>query len=280
MRFARERRKPAWTYTTRGVLWGLQTGSPDFLVGEDRILDAKTVSFFCLDRRTGVPRWEGFVPGEGWWSGIEAVAGGVVLFHGFARPDMPLHRGVTAVDLASGSVVWTRPAVRFLGLEADAVLVAPQGGEGGEVERLGLETGTALEGRESARPSPGISRNHDLMIGLPRPLAETEIEDSGLLAAVGRAIPQKAIRESILLVRGEEYCALAYCEPRLRGRAGEPGFRSSLVVLGGPRWGEIYSAAMHTEAGAITPEPFFCQEGILYFVQNRSTLVAVPLRVS
>ncbi len=262
MRFARDRRTPAWTYSTRGVLWRLQTESPDFLVGEERDLDAKKVSFFCLDRASGVPRWEGFVPEKGWWSGIEAVAGGLVLLHGFASPDMPLHGGLTAVDLASGSIVWDRPDVRFLRVEPGAVIVAKQGCVEGAVERLALEGG----------------RGEGLAVELPRPFAESEIAHPRLLAAVRKALPGGA--GSVVLMQDDDACVLSFFEARAGEGTGEERYRSSLVVLSGPEWKEIYSAVIQKSAATAGGEPFFCQKGVLYFVQERSTLVAVPLRIA
>ncbi len=273
MRFAAVRRRPAWTYSARGVLWRLQTGSPEFLVGEDRLPDARMVSYFCLDRRTGIPRWEGFVPAEGWWSGIEAVGAGVVLLHGFASPDLPLHSGLTAVDLASGSVVWASPAVRFLRMESHAVLVARDGPGGGVVEQLELETGAMLEEGVSVRSSAGGSG--DLPMELPRPLADVEVADPGLLAGLRRSVPEAALRDSVFLACGDGFCVVSFFEPVSRGSGS--AFRSTLVVLGGPRWEEVFSDVVQSGAAAVTPEPFFCQNGVLYFVRERSTLVAVPL---
>jgi hypothetical protein len=279
MQFATDRRRPAWTYSTRGVLWHLQTGSPEFLVGEDRILDAKEVSFFCLDRKTGVPRWEGLIPDDRWWSGIEAVAGGLVLLHGFASPDMPLHRGLTAVDLGSGAVVWSRPAVRFLRVEGDAIVVVKDGWEGGSVGRLEIGTGATLGEAERLRPPVGVAGRRDPQTRLPQPFVETAIEDAVLLAAIRSVIPETVRPESIVGVRWDDHYVLSYCEP-CSDRAGEEsGFRSSLVVLGGVRWAPLFLDVLQEAVAAIAAEPFFCQEGILYFVKERSTLVAVPLRV-
>lgn len=207
---------------------------------------------------------------------MEAVVSGVVLFHGFASPDLPLHSGLTAVNLVSGSVVWTRPAVRFLRVEAGAVLIVREGPGGGVAERLELETGAVLEEGMSVGRSAGVT--DDLPMELPRPLVEAEVADPGLLAALRRAVPEAAWRGSVLLGYGGGSCVVSFCEPLSPGSGGEVAFRSTLVVLGGPRWEEVFSDVIQPAAVAVTPEPFFCQNGVLYFVRERSTLVAVPLR--
>jgi Domain of unknown function (DUF4905) len=272
MQLGTDRCRPAWTYTTRGVLWHLQTGSPDYLVGEERRLDTKEVSYFCLDRDTGVPRWEGLVPGDRWWSGIEAVAGSVVLFHGFASPDMPLHRGVVAVSLASGVVVWNRPASRFLRVEGDTVVVLSEGPLAGSIGRVGLATGAAVEEWESSSVAAGGGSD----AGLPGPYAEAAVDDPRLLVALRSVIPGTARKDSITAVQGEGYFVLAFCEPEAGAK--EALFRSSLVVLGGEGWERLFSAVMQRAGRTAVTEPFFCQKGVLYFVKERSTLVAVPLR--
>jgi hypothetical protein len=271
MKFVKDRCRPAWTYSSRGVLWHLQTGSPRFLVGEDRVLETKDVSYFCLDRQTGTPRWERFVPPGGWWSGIETVVGEIVVLHGFASPDMPFHRGLTAVHLASGSVVWSQPSHRLLRVESGVLVVVKDGPEGAIVERLAVDTETVPGGAGPASEPSAI---------LPRIFVETEIEEAGLLAAIRAAIPESVSPSSVFIARSGEHCVLAYGEQLARDREDKPAVRLSVVVLGGPRRSRLFSDVMSETAGAMTPEPFFLQQQILYFVKERSTLVAVPLRSS
>jgi hypothetical protein len=260
------RRAPAWTYAARGVLWRLEVGAPGFLVGEDRSLEVKEVSYFCLDRATGLPRWEGLVPIDRWWSGIEAVTGSVVLFHGYASPDMPLHRGITALDLASGSVRWQLPQARFLQVEGGAVVAAMGAGE---IVRLNVETGAALgEGADSGLPSRRAPEAR-----WPEPL----VEDPRLDPSIRGTVPETALRESMLGVRGDTYCVLAYSERASSGTAEELLLRTTLVLFGGPPWTPLYTEIVQEAARTVIPEPFFCQDGMLYFVKNLSMLVAVSL---
>jgi hypothetical protein len=170
-------------------------------------------------------------------------------------------------------VVWSRPAVRFLRVEGNAIVVMKDGG--GVVERLGW--GTGATGEEADRPSAGVAGIHNP--DMPQPVVEAAIEDSALLAAIRSAVPATAVRESILGVRWDDHYVVTYCEPCAEGAGEEAGFRSSLLVLGGAQWARLFSDVMQAAACAIAPEPFFCQEGMLYFVKERSTLVAVPLRV-
>lgn len=223
MHHTADRRAPVWTYAARGVLWRVEAGAPEFLVGEDRLLEAKEVSYFCLDRATGRPRWEGLVPAGGWWSGIEAVTGSVVLFHGYASPDMPLHRGLSAVECDSGKIRWSHPQARFLHLEGNAAVAMM---EGGGVDRLDVETGRVIE--ERAREAPGHAPTL-----LPEPFVEERV-DPGLRAAIRAVVPETALPESLLGVRGEDHCILAYSERDPGGRAEEQFFRTSLAVLTGP----------------------------------------------
>jgi hypothetical protein len=255
------------------VLWQLHTGSLDFLVGEDRNLETREVSFFCVDRKTGFVRWEGLTPVDRWWSGIEAVAGGTVLFHGFASPDMPLHRGLTAVDLASGARRWSLAGVRYLRMEGNAVVVVNEGREGEVVGWLDMETGEALEGPARDRPVAGGFPE----TRLPQPLVTEAIEDPELREAVRSAVPEAARPESVLWVRWDDCCVLSYCEPRPGSAREQSAFRTCLAVLGGVRWSPLFSDVVQSRTRVMPREPFFCQEGMLYFVKEHSTLVAVPL---
>jgi hypothetical protein len=82
------------------------------------------------------------------------------------------------------------------------------------------------------------------------------------------------------MARSREHCVLAFGEQLMPETPGKPDVRVSVVVLGGPRWSQLYSDVICRTAGGMASEPFFLQQEILYFVKERSTLVAVPLRSS
>ncbi|MGB2868030.1 MAG: DUF4905 domain-containing protein [Bacteroidota bacterium] len=111
--FRKKRLKPAWVYISGGIIWRLLFSESGALVGESRDDKRKRAEFFCLDSQNGLVRWSHLSLDESWWIGIEALHGEVLLLHGFLKPDMPEHRKIVAVDLASGQVLWKNDDVTF-----------------------------------------------------------------------------------------------------------------------------------------------------------------------
>src|SRR5512143_3768508 len=109
MIFSRWRRPPlgvAWEYSTTGVLWRLLPAKQGVFVLEDRKVEAKNVTFACIDMRTGAGRWKDVALDERWWVGIELVERDAVILHGYGAPDLPDHRGIYLLDLQSGALLW------------------------------------------------------------------------------------------------------------------------------------------------------------------------------
>ena len=80
---------PIWEFTARGIIWRLLLSENGFFVGEERNLESKTVSFFCLDQRSGSPLWNDRTFPEHWWISLEATHKNIVFIHEFVSPDMP-----------------------------------------------------------------------------------------------------------------------------------------------------------------------------------------------
>ncbi len=104
--FRSKQLKPIWEFSTGVLIWRIFISSQNTIVGETRNQEAKSASFFCVDARTGKSLWKGIEFDEPWWIGIETVYDKWIILHRFARPDMPQHRGIHIVELATGKILW------------------------------------------------------------------------------------------------------------------------------------------------------------------------------
>jgi hypothetical protein len=110
-----------WEYQTKGLLWRIVVSEEFLLIGETRDPSEKRASFFCLRADTGVPLWENRSYPEQWWIGIEAVHRQTLYLHEYASPDMPEHKKLIAVDLASGEHKWRNDELKFIGAAGNFV---------------------------------------------------------------------------------------------------------------------------------------------------------------
>ena len=161
------------------------------IVGEEREIESRTVSFFCVELSGGRSLWKEKEYGEQWWTGIETVYRDTLLLHGYASPDMPEHRGITAVDIATGELLWRNDEVTC----AAAVR--------GHIR--------ALRGHPGTRTAVELDRRTGAVL---RELIENDAGSAGVNDETVAGVLSPAI-----LREGADPSAL----PRLLGEAGIPG---------------------------------------------------------
>jgi hypothetical protein len=277
-----DRFRPSWQYTVQGFFWQIHTGSPQWLVGEVRVPETKRVEYFCLDRASGVPLWAALNPPGTWWSGIEAVGEGVVLFHGFASPDLPLHKGLFAVEVLSGRTLWSNPDARFLGLHSSTVLVSVEAPGRISYRELDLFSGSVVredakeENPESVR-AEGMQRKVS-SARFPRPVREAGFDSTW--PALREKMSPGVLEDSIVVLQAGPYSVVGLCTPTARHTEERPDLSSTLVVYRTDNAAVAYADVTNPHTATIVPEPFFVQDEVLYYVKQRSTLVAVRLRAA
>jgi hypothetical protein len=275
--FRRRRLEPSWEYTTEGIIWRLHPARGGMLVGEERNIESKTASFFCVDHSGTL--WKGKNFGEQWWTGIETVHRGVLFLYGFATPDLPGRKGITAVDCATGDILWKNGDLTFIAAAGDKIYSSQEALDGPVVGEIDHRTGTQV--REVGRGSSAMQQVPRAADGLedveyPQVLSEDDVSP---LAALVRKFSAPAVTE----------CPVEYGEhgPFLvivyhRGKGSARDGRSPCTQMM-----DVVERASGTMAMHVTLDPevsipalgsFLVQGDTLYFVRERKTLAAVQLR--
>ena len=263
---------PSWTYAPGSAIWRMLPTSEGSLVGESRDEEKKKVSFFCIDLRSGRPLWESVSVSEEWWVGIEAVHGDILFLHLFARPDMPEHAGLVAIDRSTGKVRWDRPYLQLRGLSDGHVIARDHRDPEGPLMALdamtGVETGvtfredgSALE--EFADPA-GVT--------YPAP-----IQDGDMFA---RALAPH-LRRHHLIGSGEgvqvddRWIISYHASEKPAGEAGS--FHHRIIVLDqdGKR---LFMDVLHEEAHMPVYDAFFVRNGRCYYIRKERELICVDVR--
>jgi len=102
-------------------LWKIIPTETGKLIVEERDIVKKQVYFQCVHLDTGKKILKDFqLPDtneeslDKFWVGIESVYKDIILFHRFLKPDMPIHRGIIAVDINSKKFLWEDLSLNFL----------------------------------------------------------------------------------------------------------------------------------------------------------------------
>lgn len=98
----------------------------DILCAEIRNVADKKVSFASIDLNTGETYFDDLATGERWMAGLETVHDGVLLLHHYQPGDMPVHKGITAIDVKTGQTLWENYNYAFDHLSANGPVVSDQ----------------------------------------------------------------------------------------------------------------------------------------------------------
>lgn len=235
--------KHRWTFSPGGAIWRVHPAVNGRFVGEARDLEARRASFFAVDAYTGKALWRGLGIDESWWVGMEAVRGDVLYVHGYANPTLPIHRGLSAIDTATGTILRTNSAW-LQGMPLD-----PDAGDTGDDWQTTVLFPTPM----------------DLDALADGPLGNLLFR---LHPAGGYVGPVEVVEEGVLSV---------VAATERSGRENTPRLRHVLRVLDRPGGRELFHDVLLQDAQGVLTDAFFVQQGLLVYVKERRELCAVEL---
>jgi hypothetical protein len=267
----RSRLEPAWVYSCKTRIWRVVPTSKWILI-EERDIEHKAAMFSCLDRLSGEVVWGGKSFVDSWWVGVEGVSEDNLYVHGYSVPDMPFHKGITAIDIASGMVIWSQDGLVYERAVSDGV-VASTGTPGTRTfSLLRGQDGSLIDKWDELEHARRILTQTDVLHGCLFPLLV--YEDSHDIPLVLRRYIQK---ENTLWPLEFASVGRYVVYSHLIAGSGTSRVDQIIEVL---REGEDYPAYREITDRSVdgfVTDSFFIQEVMLYFVIGRHTIHAVPL---
>ncbi len=268
-------RQPLWTYDAGTLLWRIIPDNAGHIVGEARDPVSRTASFFCLREHDGMPLWQGRRMGEDWWIGIEEVGNGLIVFHGYAKPDMPQHIGIIACDIGTGEERWREPELTYMFQLDDSVYASEQRFSSSVFHRLDVASGARLEVLGSdpvAINELRASLNEDDAFegyDYPEPYTSTHPEwEHGCTLVSGIIDPAVVIGNLDVLERGDVIFA-AWHQANNDG-----GLSQNFIIRNSGDGALLYRETLIDHADAPGMDSFFIKDDLLLYVRNRSILIA------
>jgi len=263
--FGNKKLRTSWVYRSRTSLWRVYPTGSDWIVGEERDIARKKASFFSLNRFTGRVAWSKALL-EDWWVGVETVANDSLVLHGFATPDMPFHKGITAVDVVTGNRQWEHPELCFEG-GTNNTIIGSRGSFGQKkYTSIDIKSGRILaEGQSSMDLAEETeSLPHEILF------PETTLNEDARTPLFIKHYLEHQKGSGIFSWIPTGFGAVVVYQD---GHADESVGR--LVVIGGSDNSEFYSDAISEGEGMFVPDSFLIQGGMLYYVRRKQELVAV-----
>jgi len=270
--------EPSWQFKTEGVLWRLLSSDNGLFVGEDRNLDSKSVSFFCIEQASGRVRWKNVHFKERWWISIESMHRNVLFLHEYASPDMPDHKKIYAVELGTGKLMWMNDELKFLFAYKDSVYTAKDEYSNRTFFELDLTGGTVV--REIDPSYLNVLRNSVATnieaIEYPRCY---DVNQGDTLTVKKKIETVIADTQSIMhaeYIDKNTALIIGYYENKSASSTAQD-LQQHIVMVDQGNNRILFRDVIHSHVASIVPDIFFCIGDFVYYIKDRKLLIAVKL---
>ncbi len=262
-----------WSFTSDSLIWRILYEEPHCIIGECRDAERKIASFFSLDAASGSAYWHAKQFAEPWWIGIEGVENGLVFFHGYAKPDMPEHKGIEACSIVSGRTLWSNPNFVFWFSCGDKICAYRDFFEKRVSYLLNAQSGEILEEDIDARALRHLKEESDVQPGaqFPEPL-EGSVDIKQVSDLLGKKW-NNILPETIEFLENTEYWIIGFYI-REEGR----NWVSPHLGIVEKKTGDIaYSIKLGEHYPVPVPGLFFKVRENIYYIESQHSLHAVEL---
>ena len=284
----RESLSPAWEYRVRGVIWRLLPTERGQFVGEERDIEGKAVSFFCVRQDTGALQWGNLRLREPWWIGIEAVHNDLVLLHQYAVPDFPDHKKIHALDLSTGRLLWSNEDFKYLFAYGDNIYCSgelPDGPLYVELDSMSGRQNRELDAQEVNALRRTIQYREP--VDFPVPFLNSEGDHVDVGGTIEKLVAGERRIQFIEFLQRNEFLAVAYYaaigndSDKLPGEPlAEPLMNQHFIIAEGRTGRVLFKEVLNSRASAAVPDSFFSLGDMLYSIAGKNVLKAFNLASS
>lgn len=272
--------KPSWQFNTGGTVWKLLC-SKNLLIGDVRDTDKKTASFFTMDFQTGDVLWKNVSIGETWWIGMQAILNDVILLHGFEKPDMPIPKGIYALDLTTGKTLWQNSEMTFLFAYNNKLYAQRTGFRENNFYELDPRTGeiaydydTNEEGIAQLKGLAASEENWEGYIFSEQLAAQT----STVQESLGKHLDVSRVRGGIDVVETNGIAIASYHQPARGADAMLNNIVTNVLKVVDLDTGALlFEDTVVENAPMPMPDTFFVKDDVLMYVKERARVTGVRL---
>jgi len=249
-----------------------------YFVGEDRDIERKCVTFFCLDRVSGKTMWRDVSLHESWWTGIEKLHKHVAFFHEYVSPDLPGHKKIYAVELATGKMLWFNDELEFLFVNENSVYASKVAGDRRLFFELDLGSGASL--RELDISQINTIKNAGLrgseIVEFPSGFQQNANDASFIKAELEHALRQAHSPSSVEYLRKNGKLVVGYYDDA-SATEGAGMLDQNIVILDEDTDKVVYEDRVNTHLSVSLPDMFFGMGKYVYYIKGKKTVTALKI---
>ncbi len=137
--------KKRFSFSRNISIWRLLLNNSGHLLIEERDTEKHEVYFQCFDIHSGKQLLKNLSFEEKFWIGIEGFEDDTIYFHGYVKPDMPWHQGISAYSVSEKRVLWNNPEITYSFLHQGKIYSSRRLFESAEYYTVDPKTGKIIE---------------------------------------------------------------------------------------------------------------------------------------
>lgn len=137
--------KNIFSHNNNRQIWRILVSETDKVVIEERDSTSNEAFYNVIDLLSEEKIINDYQFKEIKWMGIEAVYEDKIFFHAYVKPDLPIHNGIIAFDIASGKIIWQNDLYIFYFAYNNKIYCYKEEFEGRSYFSLDINTGQVIE---------------------------------------------------------------------------------------------------------------------------------------
>ncbi|QQL50989.1 DUF4905 domain-containing protein [Mucilaginibacter ginkgonis] len=237
-------------------VWRMQIDEQeDILCLETRDVANKAAAFTTIDVRHGRILFKNKTLPNGWLCGLEVAAFGVMLVHGYQSENLPVRKGLMAIDAKTGDLLWENHNLNFESVATTDFRVYDLRIQPKRISVIDAKAGTALSN------APVIDEQASSIL-FPESVVDDTVHKLG--------IPDISMPHTALLLSHNGYIIVSL-------HALSAGVVNQFLYVIDSNRNVVFKDIIATDIQKLQPEAFIVFKQKLIWLQNRSVVKVLHL---
>jgi hypothetical protein len=280
--FRNQKLVPAWQYRCDGILWRIQVSDKGMIIGEDRDTEKKTVSFFCIEEKSGEVLWNKRTFEETYWISIDSINANTVFFHEFKSPSFPEKKRIYAVDVFSGKLKWKNNELRFHCALNNCVYAANETFASRTFVVLDIHTGAIIRELENDKQLHIIEQEAEReqafhRLQLPSVCSMNNVLSQERMSSLKKHFSSHRVIDEIELFENDNFVIVSYYENMSESELTPQLVQRLRIFRKQQSFKNIFSDVISQKVSMVLHDSFYLKENILFYIKNKKIFTALNL---